>query len=205
MKDIARVFKKMVVDVLSIKYIKSHYGYFYIIAKNNLNIAKNKDFYRNKDMSPNIEYIDSCNISILFSAITIEAFINDYGFTYLGETCFKRLDKLSIKQKWIIIPKMVTGKYIGEENELNFISSHYFEKLTKLFKLRDKMVHPKANKMTIGNEIDDIYNLIFKAKDSLETVNILVSALKKIDEKVDIEWLKADSSIKIKSRKFEEG
>jgi hypothetical protein len=62
-------------------------------------------------MASNDEIEEIVSIVIVFSAPTLEAYINPYGITRISGNYFsKYLDRLSVAAKWIIIPKVVTGK-----------------------------------------------------------------------------------------------
>ena len=50
---------------------------------------------------------DKAIISIVFSAMTVEAFINEYGISNFSSSYFKtHLDKLSLISKLVLIPKL---------------------------------------------------------------------------------------------------
>ncbi|SOC51446.1 hypothetical protein SAMN05421509_101302 [Chromohalobacter canadensis] len=76
--------------------------------------------------------------SIVFSAMCLEAFIYGYAEKHLGKSYTKQhIEKLNIESKYIIVPKLVTGKEIDK-------SGQAFEKLKKLISDRNKIVHFKS-------------------------------------------------------------
>jgi hypothetical protein len=77
-------------------------------------------------------------VTIVFSALCLESLINDYAIIKTSASYFKNyLDKLDTVSKWIIIPKIVTGKSISTDGKA-------FELLKGIFKARNKLVHPKS-------------------------------------------------------------
>ncbi len=79
-------------------------------------------------------------ISIIFSALTLEATINDIGIEYLKES-FDDIKKLNFPQKWrksirLLLKKNKEGKELGRFNKL-------YGNLKKLQKLRSDLVHYK--------------------------------------------------------------
>lgn len=79
-------------------------------------------------------------ISIIFSALTLEAAINDIGIEYLKET-FDNIEKLNFPNKWREIIKLLLKKN-KEERELKRFNILYGD-LKKLQKLRNDLVHYK--------------------------------------------------------------
>lgn len=78
-------------------------------------------------------------IVIIFSAMTIEAYIYDYAARHLGDTYVKdHLDKLDTLSKWIVIPKLVTGIEIPRND-------NWRKLLTRLIKARNSVVHYKSS------------------------------------------------------------
>ncbi len=106
---------------------------------------------------------------IIFSAIFLEAVIHDYGASNLSDRYMKNyLDKLDIKSKWAIIPKLVTGKEFPRDSQA-------FRLLGELIKSRNNLVHYKTKKLPNTyegdmevmekekiemNDVDDTYKCI---------------------------------------------
>lgn len=79
-------------------------------------------------------------ITVVFSAMTTESYINEYAIENFSRSFFDRyLDKLDVKSKWVVYPKLVTGKEIDRESQA-------FESLGKLMALRNRLVHDKTRR-----------------------------------------------------------
>ena len=115
--------------------------------------------------------------AVVFSAMTLEALINDYAICNFTRTYFENYrDWFRVRTKWRIFPQLVTGKTMGTEGQT-------FQGLTKLFSLRNDLVHFKATekKHPVGKN---------QASDAIETVRKAVDKLKARDGKVSTDWLK---------------
>lgn len=76
--------------------------------------------------------------SIVFSAMCLEAFIYGYSVKHLGKGYTNQyIEKLGIEAKFIIVPRLVTGKELDK-------SGQAFEMLKKLISDRNKIVHFKS-------------------------------------------------------------
>lgn len=128
--------------------------------------------------------IDKCSIiAIIFSALTIEAFINDYGISNLSKSYFEKyLDKLDLFAKWIVIPKLVTGKQLDQ-------SLNIFERLGKLISRRNNLVHYKTRKKLVENVEASDWIELKEAYDSIYTAKGLILTLKTVDQNVSSEWI----------------
>ncbi|WP_250125893.1 hypothetical protein [Chroococcidiopsis sp. CCMEE 29] len=130
-------------------------------------------------------------VSVIFSALTAEAFINHYGITKTSKNYFKYLDRLNLVDKWIIVPKVVTGNSIEP-------GSHSIQCLNNLVGLRNKLVHYKTRKVSIET-IDDWESLgmasFDDAQNGIEAIRLSVKALNKIDESVETQWLDNGSNL----------
>jgi hypothetical protein len=79
--------------------------------------------------------------AVVFTAMYFEAFIYDYAASCLGDKYSKdHLDKLDFVSKWLVIPKLITGKEISK-------SGQAFEALKRLHKDRNSLVHLKSKAM----------------------------------------------------------
>ncbi|EHU4917302.1 hypothetical protein KY888_004434 [Vibrio vulnificus] len=79
--------------------------------------------------------------AIVFSAMCIEAAINDYAGIHLGDRYFEsHLSSLDVVSKWVVIPKLVCG------NELDK-SSAAFGALKRLIRARNQLVHSKSREI----------------------------------------------------------
>jgi len=93
-----------------------------------------------------------CIQVIIFSALSIEAFINDYLFTYLGKKYFETLDKLDVKNKVILGVQMITNQDFSKESKAYFY-------LHKLITRRNELVHGKTYEVTIDQLLSDTQNI----------------------------------------------
>jgi hypothetical protein len=87
------------------------------------------------------EHEASIPITIVFSAMALEAFIYDYAIS--SKAISKSfmdvyLDKLTPQAKYLIIPKLVTGKQFPEQSKA-------FSMLKKLFSTRNTLIHSKSS------------------------------------------------------------
>jgi len=100
-------------------------------------------------------------ITITFAGMCLEAFFYDYAATHLGDTYAKdHLDKLDLKSKLLIVPRLVCGKEIDK-------SAHVYEKVQQLATDRNYLVHFKskgfeANEMHKASDFHDEMNDRFK-------------------------------------------
>jgi hypothetical protein len=76
--------------------------------------------------------------SVIFAHLCLEAFIYDYAAHYFSDAYAKKhLDKLDFLSKWVLIPKLVTGRDFPKDSKA-------FEYLTKLNRYRNELIHPKS-------------------------------------------------------------
>jgi hypothetical protein len=96
-------------------------------------------------------------IAITFSGMALEAFFYDYAADELGDTFVQEhLDKLDLKSKFLIYPRLVGGKSPDK-------SKAVYQSLGRLVKLRNELVHFKSKPFQ-GHELD-------KASDFHVTLN----------------------------------
>jgi len=126
----------------------------------------------------------SAMVSVIFSALTLEAFINNYAIEHFSKSYLENhLDKLSAVSKWIVIPKLKTGDEVNTDGQP-------YEKLKKLFKLRDKLVHYKTRTMKVSEMTeDDGWVTEDHGENALLTVESILNELAVIDTSVDTDWL----------------
>jgi len=85
------------------------------------------------------ELYENFTCIITFLALFMESYIYDYGARQLGDRyVLSHLDQLDLLSKWVIIPKIITGKEINK-------SQHCFEYFKRLIQLRNKIVHWKSS------------------------------------------------------------
>jgi hypothetical protein len=126
----------------------------------------------------------SAMVVIIFSALTLEAFINHYGIEKFSRSFFdKHLDSLNPISKWLILPKLVVG------NQLN-TDGQPFGLLGGLFRLRNRLVHYKTRKKSISDLVEDEDWVTERhASDAIQAVDALVQELESLDPAVDTDWL----------------
>ncbi len=133
--------------------------------------------------------------SVIFSALTVEAYINFYAVRKSSSSYYKKyFDNLIPEQKWLFIPKFFNR---GESLQ---IDAEPLQSLNKLVADRNSLVHAKpTNKIKLdSNSGIDITPLSegryggpsMKATEKhVNTVKRLVIGLKKIDSTVEVDWL----------------
>ena len=109
--------------------------------------------------------------AIVFSALCIEASINNYAGIHLGDSyCENHLYSMDIISKWVVIPKLVCGKSIDK-------SGPAFGALKKLIKARNKLVHNKSREFD-PSSIPDLRQYLEKRdKEFNEDFDISLRAL----------------------------
>jgi hypothetical protein len=89
----------------------------------------------------------SAVVAITFSGMALEAFFYDYGAEELGDAFVQEhLDKLDLKSKFIIYPRLVRGRSPEK-------SSAAYQNLQRLVKLRNELVHFKSRPFQV-HELD---------------------------------------------------
>ncbi|TET17780.1 MAG: hypothetical protein E3J75_01500 [Dehalococcoidia bacterium] len=122
-------------------------------------------------------------LTIVFSALSLEACINNYAIERLSKRYLKNyLDKLNLVSKWIIIPQIVTGQQLDPGSEP-------IQNLGWLVNQRNNLVHFKTKKVKSGQLKASDFLWPVQAEKALDTVRIVVLALKKIDKTVNVDWL----------------
>lgn len=135
------------------------------------------------------KYFEAAVESIVFSGLTIEAFINAYAMARVSNSKFKKLNRHSLRGKWSEVPSAVTGKKIPEDSQAMI-------QLAELVKSRNNLVHYK----TAGNDPMKYYSYIgslleestlshalpltTQAESNINTVMLLIDELKQIDSSV---------------------
>jgi hypothetical protein len=122
-----------------------------------------------------------CSLTtIMFSYFALEAYINKIGHDkILDKELWKELKetKLSTRKKWILFPKLITGKTFDK-----------FRNFTQLRNWRDKLVHYKEYDFTdltkhdCGTNVSGIYNIINvkNAKIAYETAEYMIKEMNKL-------------------------
>lgn len=99
--------------------------------------------------------------TIVFSALTLEALVYDFGARNLGdEFAHRHLDKLDTPSKWVVTTQLVSGKEFPK-------SDHSYETMRRLFKTRNELVHAKSAALPTTNcDID--YGKLLASQDQIE-------------------------------------
>lgn len=123
-------------------------------------------------------------VAIVFSALTLESFINHYGSS-LDPDLFNALDR-SNSAKWQLFPMLRCGKkLVSGGAAMNGIG--------EIFRIRDRLVHDKPHHFTLGTGVDPktIKPMpidLAKKLDPIRHVREALTALQKIDPTVEIGW-----------------
>ena len=123
-------------------------------------------------------------IVIVFSTMAVEAYIYDYAARHLGDAYVKdHLDKLDTLSKWIVVPKLITGRELSRQQK-------WFELLKKLIKARNSIIHHKSSDAPIFSTDIQQYmkkrdinsELLYEAaRQSIALLNILADKIAEID------------------------
>jgi len=100
--------------------------------------------------------------TVVFAALCLEAFIYDYAARYFSSSYVENyLDKLNLIAKWVVIPKLVLGKEFPRDSQA-------FERLVKLKRARDTLVHAKSRPAPANSEEEE---KLLEALERKETEN----------------------------------
>lgn len=100
--------------------------------------ARNYSAYENKDYEAMNKHIVS---TVVFSAMAIESFLNDYAAACLGDNEFyDNFDRLSVLSKFQLIAKFIIQTPVDK-------GQAYYSLLKSLFSNRDRFVHNKSRRM----------------------------------------------------------
>ncbi len=179
-----------------IKYNSSFKNCRYLLNKNNnkIKIAKTKlksiqekpENYK-KLLEKNYRLFINCYeyayVLIVFSHIYLEAFIYDYAASSKSDIYVKKyLDKLNFISKWVVYPKIISGKEINK-------SSEAFKLLIEINKTRNNIVHSKSKNIPVDEnatfkKLEEKNDYLFEvASQSTKTIQLILTELKKIDPK----------------------
>lgn len=120
-------------------------------------------------------------VAIIFSALTLESYINEYAARKKGVTYFnKHLEKIDFLNKWIVIPELCTGKSFPKNKQC-------YENLDKLKTMRNNLVHSKPKPIQINNHEafnklgKEVYEIIRNAELAIKTISMVINCLTEID------------------------
>lgn len=122
-------------------------------------------------------------VTVILSALTLEAFINYYGIAAFSRSFFdNHLDKLNTVTKWLLLPRLAVGKQLSTDGQ-------EYEALRLLFRRRDTLVHYKARSKRVCDLVEGDWISEKDASDAVGAVGKAVSALRAIDNSVDASWI----------------
>lgn len=143
------------------------------------------------------EQKDSGFIAIVFSAMALEGYLNDYGARNFGYSFAKKhLDRLSIENKLIIIPQLVTGKSYPKDRLA-------YQQMKDLVSDRHWLVHYKPKKISMSpkNIPQEIKSsppsLEKRAISAIRTLELIAVEIEELDPKEDARiqiapWMKSN-------------
>ena len=166
----------------------------YVNASNNFKVLSENNYsilyaYEHIEMDKNVIK------TIVFSAMAIESFLNNYAAACLGDSEFYcNFDKLSTMSKFQLIAKFIL------KSEINKQSSCYYY-LKSLFRLRDSYIHNKSSiekiygfssvdeanefiQITYGDELEE-YEYHYNKDEINKDYKSALNALKAIKEMAD--------------------
>ena len=124
--------------------------------------------------------------------MSIEAYIYDYAARHLGDDFVKNhLDKLDTVSKWIVIPKLITGRELPHEQK-------WFDLLRNLIKTRNSITHYKTFDIPTSNvnikqylrKLDTKSEFLYEtARQSIPLLSILADKIAEIDPE-ETPWVK---------------
>lgn len=173
----------------------TNYGTYLGIAKRNMFIIEELLKERNSKKvidNSDIDYVCTKNaaiqrsamITVIFSVMTLESFINTYITDHFSKSFVENyLEKLDLKSKWIIYPLLVKGSKINTDSQA-------FEHLVELINLRNQLVHQKPKTKRICDLRESDWVTEQEAEGAANTVNEIFSELAKIDSSVKTDWIK---------------
>lgn len=117
------------------------------------------------------------NVStIIFAAMVVEAFIFHYASEHLGKRFFlDNLDRLDIKSKWLVVPRLVLNKQIDKGGQA-------YEALSKLASDRNYLVHHKDGSDRAGYSFDFYDKVKAGADNAMNALSLLFSELDGLHE-----------------------
>jgi len=121
---------------------------------------------------------------IIFSAFLLEAYINDYAIRRISKGYLEKyLDKLNLLSKWIVIPRVVTGKQLDTGSEA-------IQDLSWLISQRNKLAHYKSETVGVEEITESHFVWEYDAERAIHTVSKLINNLSEIDSRIERSWLK---------------
>ncbi len=173
-------------------YYHAH-GYYNVVQRKGYSmLAANEHFAMNKEIIS----------TVVFSAMTIESFFNDYASACLGdENFYEYFDKLSPESKFVLIAKFILKTDVDK-------GQGYYSYLKALIKKRNEYVHNKSKECNqVVAEKENESNMtecdmpIFDKKEIQKDMRHARDAIKGIQVIADY-FDKHDSNVHATSRLF---
>lgn len=136
-----------------------------------------------KFMELNAEIGKYSRVIVVFCALAIEAFINDYAINHFSKSYLEKyLDKLDLMSKWIVIPRLVTGSQLDA-------GSQPLQDLDWLIRQRNELVHFKSRTVKASEFSGVKFFREQDAEKAISTVKNIVLELHNIDKTANETWL----------------
>lgn len=120
---------------------------------------------------------------IVFQAMAVEAFLNEYITLRLGKSYFESMDKLSPTDKLLIACRIITGKEFPKD-------VHAYALLRNTLKYRNELVHFKSKEIDIQEFINRNNEISEKEIDGISmTYDKIVEQLNLLDSSFDSKYL----------------
>jgi len=120
-------------------------------------------------------------ISIIFSAMTLEAYIYDYLARMLTDKYVKtHLDKLNVINKYVVGTQLITSKAFPKDGEVFFY-------LKETIGNRNNLIHSKSKSIDLDNKEQLIetakfhYSVFEQAKKAIKSLDLMAAYIDSID------------------------
>lgn len=134
------------------------------LLRRKISVAKTEDSilqYEYELMLSNQKLFKFVAITIVFSVMTIDAYIYDYAARNLSDTYVKKhIDRLDLISKWVVIPRLVTGKELPADGK-------WLSMLGNLIKQRNLIIHHKSSEWPVSSQYTKDYLKKIGASDEL--------------------------------------
>jgi len=119
--------------------------------------------------------------AIVFSAMSLEAFMYSYGcHRIVSKTFFdKSLDKLDLMAKFLIFPKLIAGNSPPKEGK-----GTAYPLIEKLVKSRNDLVHYKQTEMSLNEAVEKGKAMELDARNAITAVRLAIAQLSAIDNNI---------------------
>ncbi len=132
-----------------------------------------------------IEAAKLASVTIVFTTISAEAYIYDYAARHLSDSYVKNyLDRLDPISKWVIIPRLVTGKELKHGGK-------WFKLRKDLIRDRNSVIHSKSSQppspsnregsQKYFEKLEEDHQMIEKARKAIELLDTRVAEIGALD------------------------